>query len=183
MVRVVVTANRDGSLKPPITVQRWLFAYRYAQPCLSLRGAQWIRSYLSQDGQRSVCEYDAPYADAVREAAREAGVQFDRIWRADICTDLDASKITSIANPVLAEINATTVSSSEEWATLKRSVREQATEQGINQLWTLTSPDGKEEVWIFDADNTDTLRQIHQDLGAALQQVWQAQLLAPDLER
>ncbi len=48
--------------------------------CLELRGARWMRSYLSIDGRRAVCEFEAPDAESVREAFRMAGQRFDRAW-------------------------------------------------------------------------------------------------------
>ncbi len=48
--------------------------------CLELRGARWMRSYLTPDGRRAICEFEAPDAESVREAFRSAGQPFDRAW-------------------------------------------------------------------------------------------------------
>ena len=53
---------------------------RRIDKCLALRGARWMRSYVSTDGRRSVCEFEAPDAESVREAFRTAGQPFDRAW-------------------------------------------------------------------------------------------------------
>lgn len=53
-------------------------------PCLEQYGARWIRSYLSTDRRRMICEFEAPDAEAVRMAHRTAGVRFDRVWNADL---------------------------------------------------------------------------------------------------
>ena len=50
--------------------------------CLALRGARWMRSYLTPDGQRALCEFEAPDVESVREAFRSAGQPFDRAWLA-----------------------------------------------------------------------------------------------------
>jgi hypothetical protein len=52
--------------------------------CLEAYGARWIRSYLSMDRRRMVCEFEAVDAEAVRTAFRSAGVSFDRVWTAEI---------------------------------------------------------------------------------------------------
>lgn len=52
--------------------------------CLELRGARWMRSYLTQDGRRAICEFEAPDAESVREAFRTAGQAFDRAWVANL---------------------------------------------------------------------------------------------------
>jgi hypothetical protein len=48
--------------------------------CLELRGARWMRSYLTLDGRRAICEFEAPDAESVREAFRSAGRAFERAW-------------------------------------------------------------------------------------------------------
>jgi len=54
--------------------------------CLGVYGAQWVRSYLSTDRRRMVCEFEAPDAEAVRTSCRSAGVGFERVWPADVYT-------------------------------------------------------------------------------------------------
>ena len=58
----------------------WFEMARRIDKCLALRGARWMRSYVSTDGRRSVCEFEAPDAESVREAFRTAGQPFDRAW-------------------------------------------------------------------------------------------------------
>lgn len=52
--------------------------------CLQAYGAQWVRSYLSTDRWRMVCEFEAPDAEAVRTSYHSAGVRFDRVWTAEV---------------------------------------------------------------------------------------------------
>ena len=52
--------------------------------CLDAYGARWIRSYLSTDRRRMVCEFEAPDAEAVRTSYRSAGVGFERVWAAEL---------------------------------------------------------------------------------------------------
>lgn len=55
-------------------------------PCLEERGARWIRSYLSGTRQRLICAFEAPDAEAVREAFRVSDLPFERVWRGDELT-------------------------------------------------------------------------------------------------
>jgi len=48
--------------------------------CLELRRVRFARTYFSHDRRRMVCLYQAPDAESVREAQREAGVPFDSVW-------------------------------------------------------------------------------------------------------
>ena len=54
--------------------------------CLAAYGARWMRSYLSTDRRRMVCEFEAPDAEAVRTSYRSAGVGFERVWPAELYT-------------------------------------------------------------------------------------------------
>jgi hypothetical protein len=51
-------------------------------PCLPTYDVKWVASFLGSDGSRCVCVYDAPSADAVRQAYRTAGVPFEAVWPA-----------------------------------------------------------------------------------------------------
>lgn len=55
-----------------------------AGPCLQERDAHWIRSYLSTSRQRMICLFEAPDAEAVRQAFRVAGLPFEAVWRGKV---------------------------------------------------------------------------------------------------
>jgi hypothetical protein len=42
-------------------------------------GVVWIHSYVSDDGKKSYCIYDAPSPEAIRRAARRNNLPIDRI--------------------------------------------------------------------------------------------------------
>jgi hypothetical protein len=46
-------------------------------------GVKWIISFLSADKRKTYCLYEAPSAEAIREAARRAGVPADVITVVD----------------------------------------------------------------------------------------------------
>lgn len=47
--------------------------------CNSDRSVTWLHSYVSEDGRRSFCIYDAPSPEAIRLTARSNGLPVDRI--------------------------------------------------------------------------------------------------------
>jgi hypothetical protein len=57
---------------------------RRLDDCLAQHGARWMRSYLSADRRRMVCEFQAPDAEAVRVSYRSAGIAFERAWTAEV---------------------------------------------------------------------------------------------------
>jgi len=52
--------------------------------CMDLHEVRFVRSFFSTDGRRMVCLYEAPDAEAVRIANRQAGNPYDRIWTTEI---------------------------------------------------------------------------------------------------
>jgi hypothetical protein len=52
--------------------------------CLEIRNGAWVRSSLSEDRKRMICEFDAPDAESVREALRVSGQDFERVWPAQV---------------------------------------------------------------------------------------------------
>ncbi len=64
---------------------------RRLDDCLARHGARWLRSYLSTDHRRMICEFEAPDAEAVRSSFRSAGVEFVRVWTAEVYS-LDAAQ-------------------------------------------------------------------------------------------
>lgn len=51
--------------------------------CFNLHEVQAVVSYLSKDRMRMVCLYQAPDAESVRTANRQAGLPFEAVWSAD----------------------------------------------------------------------------------------------------
>ena len=45
----------------------------------TLSGVRWLHSHLALDHSKFFCEYEAPDAEAVREAARRAEIPCDRV--------------------------------------------------------------------------------------------------------
>src|SRR5215510_3573035 len=80
MARLILEKDFD----PPLTEELHDRESRQVDPCLEAYGARWIRSYLSSDRRRMLCEFEAPDADAVREAFRSAGMPFERAWLAEV---------------------------------------------------------------------------------------------------
>ena len=82
MARLVL----EQTFEKPMTDEDLGDAARRMDRCLQAHGARWLRSYLSKDRKRMICEFEAVDAEQVRESARSAGVPFDRCWSADVYT-------------------------------------------------------------------------------------------------
>lgn len=82
MARIVV----EQTFPRPISPEELSLTAKQVDRCLEVHGARWIRSYLSTDRMRMVCEFDAADADKIRESYRSAAVEFERVWTADVFT-------------------------------------------------------------------------------------------------
>ncbi|AKF10700.1 nickel-binding protein [Sandaracinus amylolyticus] len=78
MERVIVEREFDVPVDLGELVER---AKRNAL-CYELRHVKHVRTVVSNDGRRMICEYDAPDAESVREANDLAGVPYVRVWTA-----------------------------------------------------------------------------------------------------
>lgn len=52
--------------------------------CYTAHGVRFIRTLLSPDGLRAICEYEAPDAEAVRAVNRQLDAPYERIWTAQV---------------------------------------------------------------------------------------------------
>ena len=74
----------ERSFSPPITDQELSAVFARMAPCLDLHDVRWIRSHMSEDRQRMLCEYEARDAESVRKVQHEAEASFDRVWTAHL---------------------------------------------------------------------------------------------------
>jgi ubiquinone/menaquinone biosynthesis C-methylase UbiE len=70
--------------REPFTDDRYAAAAKKLTPCLDVRKGAWRRSSLAIDKLRMLCEFEAPDAEAVREAFRASGLAYERVWTADV---------------------------------------------------------------------------------------------------
>jgi len=80
MTEVVIV---EQAFDPPLTDEEHARIGKRIDRCAELRNARWMRSYLSADRKRMVCEFQAPDVESVRDAYRTAGVEFVRAWGAE----------------------------------------------------------------------------------------------------
>jgi hypothetical protein len=73
----------EKEFEPPLTEVGHDGEAERLDPCLVAHDVRWLRSYLSLDRRRMVCESEADDAEAVRAAFRAAGVGFVRVWAAE----------------------------------------------------------------------------------------------------
>ncbi|BAY35597.1 hypothetical protein NIES2107_75090 (plasmid) [Nostoc carneum NIES-2107] len=89
----------------PMTYEHWMEIVQSFAGCIKARNIQWQYSLVSAQGDRSICLHQVPYTDAIREAYREAGVQFQRVWQAHLWLDREPINLPQGCSLVIAEVN------------------------------------------------------------------------------
>lgn len=82
MAHVIVERTFDE----PLSDEQIQLAMQRMGPCLEQYGVRWIRSFLSNDRRRDVCEYEATDAEAVRMAHHLGSMAYLRVWTAEVLT-------------------------------------------------------------------------------------------------
>jgi hypothetical protein len=181
MVRVILERSFATPLPTPIPYETWDTMHQQVDACLKLRGVTWVRSYISQDGHRAICEFDAPYADLVREVCRETGIAFERIWRAEILPGNGNGKVASGQSLILAETTYNPPMTPEQWEAVQQQAIACSAELGIKRLFSLAMPDGSRVICVFHTAHAELVRSLYRKLGYPFDRIWRADILA--LER
>lgn len=74
----------ERTWESPITPQILEKAAQKMLGCIAARHGQWVRSMITPDGKRTICTFDAPDAESIRQSYREMGVEYDAIWTAQM---------------------------------------------------------------------------------------------------
>jgi hypothetical protein len=179
MAHVVLQRSFTPPLPGPITDAAWMELHHNLDPCLEARGAQWIRSLVALDGCRSVCEFEVPYAEAVRAACREARMPFETVWRAEIWPGPDANAWRSCPTPIVAEVQYVPPMTQERWEMVCQQAGPCFQELEIRRFFSLMYPDRQQSVCLFAAPSAEAVRTAFRRNGFSFIHVWQAQLIAP----
>jgi hypothetical protein len=70
----------ERSFEAPVEIQDIQEIEDAGRWCLETRDVRFIRTFFSVERKRMICLYEAPDAESVRQAQREAGVPFNDAW-------------------------------------------------------------------------------------------------------
>jgi 2-C-methyl-D-erythritol 4-phosphate cytidylyltransferase len=65
---------------PPLTDEALSVVSDALRPCLEVRNIRRLRSWVSEDRRRGICEFEAPDTQSLRDAYHSAKVRFERVW-------------------------------------------------------------------------------------------------------
>lgn len=153
-------------LPAPMTYDRWREITRRLDSCLKARNIQWLYSLVSVNGDRSVCVYQVPYAEVVREAYREARMPFQQVWQSTGFVSIPDMDSDSPIVVIEAEGNSSIhINSCLEKLRLDSAVNSVILSNGIRSLN------------LFSTTSID-VRQLH-DTNSIPSHIWQATLIQP----
>lgn len=81
MATVILEHRFEGE---PFDVERYNASQERTAPCLALHGVRHVASYVTPDGRRMICIFEAPDAEAVRQTARQLGFRYESVWTATV---------------------------------------------------------------------------------------------------
>ena len=148
-------------------------------PCFVARGITWIRSFFAVDGSRSICEFEAPYAEIVRDACRQAGIPYEQVWKAEVWQGQESISFASSPTLIVSEIDCGQPLATEQWTALKDPACLYFQEPGFARLCSLISLDGRQAFCIFVAGNTEIVSQAHRQANIPFTRIWRSQLILP----
>lgn len=84
MATIILEHRFDGRA---FDIERYADAQERSAPCLAIHGVRHVVSYVTPDGTRMICVFEAPDAEAVRQTARQLGYRYDSVWTATVVRD------------------------------------------------------------------------------------------------
>lgn len=171
LIKVETTSDR------PITAE--MLADTRVLDCLGARNGKWRYSLLSADRDRMICTFEAPDAESVRQAYRQADVGFSKVWTAQV---IEPEGVPPVWNEQILKVwegsypNGFT---DEEWKEAQRLILPCYQERGIEWVCCYASLDKTRVVCELNAPDAEVIREAHRKAGIPFDCVWSAEVLKP----
>jgi hypothetical protein len=178
----VLERTFSPSLAAPVTLDHWMQVNHMLDGCLEARQVQWLHSLVSVNGDRSICLFQAPYADTVREACRQARMPFQQIWSADLWLPDDAQPFPQGTSLILAEVNYEPPITRTIYDATRRQAKGCLDELNIQSAFSIVALDGTHSVCLFSASSAEQVRSLYRKFGMPFKRVWKASFIQPMIE-
>jgi hypothetical protein len=161
----------------PITAE--MLADTRVLDCLGARNAKWCYSLLSTDRHCMICTFEAPDAESVRQAYRQADVGFSKVWTAQV---IEPEGVPPVWNePILKVLEGSYPNgfTDEEWNEANRLILACYEERGIEWVRSYASLDKTRVVCELNAPDAEVIREAHGKAGIPFDRVCCAEVLKP----
>jgi uncharacterized protein with GYD domain len=162
----------ERAFDDPVTAEGLHALAEQARWCIEQNRTSAVRTYLSRDGHKMVCLFEAPDAEAVRRVNRQAGIPAVRVWSA-VIRGPDATADGGGAVVVVERSFAEPVAFDE------LAAREDAgawclEANGVRFLRTYVAAGGRRMICVYEAPDAESVRRAQKTIGMPLDAVWPA---------
>jgi hypothetical protein len=139
--------------------------------CLEAHGVRFLRTFFARDRRRMICLYDAPDAESVRLAERNASVPFDSAWSA---REIPHSVEGPGAEAVVVERRLPEPMDEDRVREAARGGQWCLEQHGCRLVRSYLSADGKTMTCVFAAPDAESVRLAQRQSGLPFERVWPA---------
>jgi hypothetical protein len=165
-------------LSAPVTYEDWMQTTQSLEGCIAARNIQWLYSLVSVQGDRSICVYQVPYADAVRKAYSEARMPFQQVYPTQQWFDQEPKSFQDDFLMV-AEVRYDPPITKSMYESQKQQAAGCFSELNIQHAWSVVTLDGTRSHCVFSAACAEDVRSLYRKLNAPFDRVWKATLIQP----
>jgi len=150
--------------------------------CLEIHSVRFLQSYVSTDARRMICLYEAPDAESVRAAQRQAGMPVTRVWTATLVERRPVHALPSegraSGNRELVVVERTLPEPLDDATNAAIAARMEGCMElhGVDYLRAHVALDGRRMVCIFRAPDAESVRLANRQAGAPFDCAWSAAL-------
>jgi hypothetical protein len=161
-------------MDPPVQVGDLPGMVEFAAGCFDLHHVDWKHSFLSADGRRMLCWYQAPDAESARLALRELGSNLHAVWTGKVTGEGAESPSISTAN-LLAELIVTAPLSADDVAARVAALER----EGVTVVRGILSSRGTQWLGLLKAHDEQAARSALQRAGLSAELVWSCTPVTP----
>lgn len=182
MKLAVLERTFSPSLAAPMTFDRWMQVNHRLDGCLEARQVHWLYSLVSVNGDRSICLFNVPYTETVREACRETRMPFQRAWQAELWVPETPQRFPQGAGLIVAEVNYDPPITKTVYEATKRQFKSCLDELNIQSVFSIIAMDGTHSVCLFSASSAEQVRSLYRKVRIPFECIWKATLIQPVIE-
>jgi hypothetical protein len=162
-------------IDPPVNLEDLPGMVQYAAGCFDLHHVEWKHSFLSADGRRMLCWYQAPDAESARLALRELGSDMHAVWAGNVTGEGAEAPSISTAN-LLAEVLFAAPLFADDVASRVAALER----QGVTVVRGILSTRGTRWLGVLKGQDEQTARSALERAGLSAELVWPCTPLTPE---
>ena len=157
----------------PVMADRLHAIAKQARWCLEQNRASAVRTYLSLDGRKMACVFEAPDTEAVRRVSQQVQMPAVRVWNASILGPAAAAEDGALS-VVVVERSFTEPVAFEEIAAREEAGAWCLDTHRVRFLRSYFSSDRRRMICLYEAPDAESVRRAQTQIGMPLDAVWPA---------